>query len=199
MPIEWIGFLLFTASIVGTPGPSNMVLMAAGARFGFVQSRPFLAGVILGKQFIIWPIGLGLLTILSPDGVVFQALRWASIAYILWLAWKVSLARISPAEPGEAAPGFMHGLVVHPLNPKAWALILGVFTNFVGADAQPLAATFGVALGIIAVQCVLQPLWMLAGVQIAKFLAGTPGEAWLMRAMAVLMVGSVLYVLLKGV
>ncbi len=198
MSIAWIGFLAFAASIVGTPGPANMVVMAAGARFGARRSLPFLAGVILGKQFIIWPIGLGVLTVLDPQSTVFQVLRWASIAYILWLAWKICGVRIKRADAGETAPWFISGLVVHPLNPKAWALIVSTFTNFVGADASPLLATSGVAAGILLVQLIFQPLWMLAGVQIARFLAGTAGEVWLMRFMAALMVVSVFFVLWKG-
>jgi hypothetical protein len=54
-------FLIFAASQVGTPGPANMALMATGARFGFKAALPFVAGVALGKQLIIWPIGFGLI------------------------------------------------------------------------------------------------------------------------------------------
>lgn len=199
MPIEWIGFLAFAASMVGTPGPANMVVMASGARFGAASSMPFLSGVILGKQLIIWPIGLGLLTILDPAGPIFQALKWISIAYILWLAWKIAGARISPAEAGQAAPRFVEGLIVHPLNPKAWAMIIGGFTNFVDPGAGAFAATLAISIGLFAVQCVFQPMWMLIGVQIAKFMAGTVREVLLMRFMAGLMVASVAYVLWKGV
>ncbi|MEO1789473.1 MAG: LysE family translocator, partial [Pseudomonadota bacterium] len=53
-------FLVFAASQVGTPGPANMALLATGARYGFVQALPFVAGVILGKQLLIWPMGPGL-------------------------------------------------------------------------------------------------------------------------------------------
>ncbi len=198
MPIEWIGFLAFAASMVGTPGPANMVVMASGARFGAKASLPFLSGVIFGKQLIIWPLGLGLLSVLDPEGPIFLGLKWASVAYILFLAWKIAGARIKKAEPGATAPSFVQGLIVHPLNPKAWAMIIGGFTNFVHAGASPFMGTLAVAIGLLATQWVLQPLWMLAGSQIAALVAGTPKEAWLMRALAVLMVASVLYVLFKG-
>jgi threonine/homoserine/homoserine lactone efflux protein len=198
MPIEWIGFLVFAASMIGTPGPANMVVMASGARYGARASLPFLGGVILGKQLIIWPLGLGLLTTLDPEGPVFLALKWASVAYILWLAWQIAGTRIVAAEAGTSPPRFAQGLIVHPLNPKAWAMVIGGFTNFVHAGASALMATLSIALALIFVQTIIQPLWMLAGVQIAKFVTGTPREPMLMRAMAILMVGSVLYVLLKG-
>lgn len=198
MPIELIGFLAFSASMIGTPGPANMLVMASGARFGASASLPFLSGVILGKQLIIWPLGFGLLGVLDPEGSVFLALKWASVAYILWLAWKIAATRIQEKEAGAQPPRFVEGLIVHPLNPKAWAMIVGAFTNFVDQDVTPLMGTVAVALGLLLVQSVLQPLWMLAGTQIARLFAGTPREAWLMRALAFLMVASVIYVLLKG-
>ena len=198
MPIEWFGFLVFAASMVGTPGPANMVVMASGARFGAKASLPFLSGVIFGKQLIIWPLGLGLLSILDPNGSVFLVLKWASVAYILWLAWKIAGTRIKAAQAGAQPPRFVEGLIVHPLNPKAWAMIIGGFTNFVDQSASAVMGTLAVAIGFLVTQWVLQPMWMLLGSQIASLVAGTPREAWLMRIMAILMVGSVLYVLLKG-
>ena len=48
-------------SQVATPGPANMAMMATGARFGFKAALPFVVGVILGKQLIIWPIGYGIM------------------------------------------------------------------------------------------------------------------------------------------
>lgn len=198
MPIEVFGMALFAASMIGTPGPANMVVMASGARFGFRASIPFLAGTILGKQFIIWPIGLGLMSVLSQESVVFQILRWASVAYILWLAWRIAGTRIAAAEAGAVAPRFAEGLVVHPLNPKAWAMVIGAFTNFTDATAPALAITAVSALLFLSIQAVLQSLWTFAGAELSRLVGGTSREAWLMRFLAVLMVGSVIYVILKG-
>ena len=198
MPIELIGFVLFAASMIGTPGPANMVVMASGARFGARASLPFLFGVILGKQFIIWPLGLGVLSALGPDSAVFQVLKWASIAYILYLAWVISRGRIVEGNVDAGPPGFLNGLIVHPLNPKAWAMIIGVLTNFVDPQAPALVVTAAVAAGFLCVQLVLQPLWMLAGVKIAEVVAGTNSEVWMMRGLAAAMIVSVVYVLLKG-
>lgn len=198
MPVELVGMTLFAASMIGTPGPANMVVMASGARFGFVASIPFLAGTILGKQFIIWPLGLGLLNVLSPEGVAYQALRWASVAYIIWLACRIAGTRIAAGPAGAAAPRFAQGLIVHPLNPKAWAMIVGVLTNFTDPASPALLVTAICALVFLALQVVLQSLWTLAGAGIARAIGGSEKEVWLMRALAVLMVASVGYVLLKG-
>lgn len=110
---------LFAASQVGTPGPANMALLATGARFGLLRSLPFVAGVVAGKQLIIWPIGFGLMELAQSAPLVFTALKYISAAYICWLAWRVANMRLAPGAAEARAPGFAAGLVVHPLNPKA--------------------------------------------------------------------------------
>ncbi|WP_050930415.1 LysE family translocator [Aestuariivita boseongensis] len=198
MSIALPSLFVFAASQVGTPGPANMALMATGARFGFRAALPFVLGVALGKQLIIWPIGFGLMGLAQSYPGVFVALKWASAAYIIWLAWRVANLRLS-ANQGEAdAPGFFAGLIVHPLNPKAWAMIVAAFTGFVGADIPTLQATVTVAAVLLSCQLILHPIWTLAGDRIARTVAGRPEEQYLMWTLAALTVVSVLYVLIGG-
>ncbi len=189
-------FAVFAASQVGTPGPANMALLATGARFGFVAALPFVAGVALGKQLIIWPIGFGLMSLADTVPWLFVALKWISAAYICWLAWKVANLRLSP-ESGvtEQPPGFIAGLWVHPLNPKAWAMIVTGFTSFVSADTPPLQATATIAICLLATQAIFHPIWTYGGDRIAQLVAGKPAERYLMRTLAALTVASVLVVL----
>ncbi|MEL6551449.1 MAG: LysE family translocator [Pseudomonadota bacterium] len=185
----------FAASQVGTPGPANMALLATGARFGLARSLPFVAGVVAGKQLIIWPLGFGLLELASTAPVVFAALKWMSAAYICWLAWRVANMRLVPGEVEARAPGFMAGLIVHPLNPKAWAMITTAFTSFIPGGTDPFIATATVALALGLCQIALHPLWTGAGHLIARKLQGAPSEKYLFWALAALTVASVAYAL----
>ena len=198
MSVAVTSFLVFGASQVGTPGPANMALLATGARFGFRAALPFVGGVVLGKQLVIWPVGFGLMELAARAPFVFDALKWASAAYICWLAWKVANLRLGPAEANTAPPGFLAGLVVHPLNPKAWAMIVAGFTNFVGNGTPALQATATIAMCLLFLQIILHPIWTLGGDRIARTVAGTPAEPYLMRALAALTVASVLFVLFGG-
>ena len=196
MGVEVIGFLIFAASMVGTPGPANMVLLSAGARFGLLRSSPFVAGVVLGKQLIIWPIGFGLLELAGRVPLLFDVLKWASVAYIFWLAWRIAGSRISGAKQ-TVVPGFFSGLIVHPLNPKAWAMVAVGFTSFVSEGTPAFEATLTIALSLMAVQIALHPLWTLGGQAIASRMAGQRSERYLMWVLATLTVASVLLVLMK--
>jgi len=191
-------FAIFAASQVGTPGPANMALLATGARYGFRAALPFVAGVALGKQLIIWPVGLGLMELADSAPWIFEILKWASAGYIIWLAWKVANIRLSPTEQSSGAPGFAAGLIVHPLNPKAWAMIVTGFTSFVTPGTNPFIATATIAGILLAAQVLLHPIWALAGDRIARTLAGTTVEPYLMYTLAALTVASVLFVLFGG-
>ncbi|WP_372992786.1 LysE family translocator [Sulfitobacter sp.] len=198
MSIALTSFVVFAASQIGTPGPANMALMATGARFGFRAALPFVAGVALGKQLIIWPIGFGLMQLAERAPLLFTLLKFASAAYIIWLAWKVANLRLGQGKQADNAPGFMAGLIVHPLNPKAWAMIVGSFTAFVVPGTPTLTATATVAAVLLSCQIMLHPLWTLAGAGIAKTVAGTIWEKYLMWTLAALTVASVLFVLFGG-
>ena len=63
MSVSALSFAVFAASQVGTPGPANMALLATGAAHGLRRALPFVGGVVLGKQLIIWPIGFGLMAV----------------------------------------------------------------------------------------------------------------------------------------
>ncbi|MEP3638923.1 MAG: LysE family transporter [Paracoccaceae bacterium] len=188
---------LFAVSQIGTPGPANMALMATGARYGLRQTLPFVGGVILGKQLIIWPIGFGLMNLAATNPLIFQTFKYASATYIIWLAWRVSNLRLTVDQDAKA-PGFRAGFIVHPLNPKAWAIIVGGFTNFVEPGTSSLYATSTIAAVLLACQILLHPLWTLGGHTLAKTLAGTRWEPYLMYCLAAATVASVLFVLFGG-
>ena len=130
--------------------------------------------------------------------MVFQALKWVSVAYILYLAYRVAGMRLSVGETDGTPPGFFAGLIVHPLNPKAWGMITTGFTTFVSTGTSPLQATATIAMCLLGVQIVLHPIWTFAGQTIAAGVAGRPGERYLMWTLAVLTVVSVMYALSGG-
>ncbi|MBJ3762852.1 LysE family translocator [Maribius pontilimi] len=193
MSVSALSFAVFAASQVGTPGPANMALLATGAAHGLRRALPFVGGVVLGKQLIIWPIGFGLMGVAAQVPWLFAALKWASAAYICWLAWRVAGMKLQPGDAAGDAPGFAAGLAVHPLNPKAWAMIATGFTSFTAPGTPLLQATATVAVILLAMQLLLHPVWAGAGQLIARTVAGTRAERTLMVTLALLTVASVFY------
>ena len=72
-------FLLVAFSQIVTPGPANMIMLATGAKYGFRNAIPFVFGVIVGKQIIIWPIGFGLLLLNKEHPYIFIFCGWLGV------------------------------------------------------------------------------------------------------------------------
>ena len=188
MVLSLFHFLLFAFSQVATPGPANMIMLATGAKYGFRKALPFVFGVIVGKQIIIWPIGFGLLLLNKDYPYIFIFFKYISAGYILWLAWRIANMRISTKTSNKTAPNFFSGLIVHPINPKAWALITTGFTNFVDPISPVFYSTATVAVCLFGVQVVCHPIWTLFGERIAILVSGTVYERYMMLIFATLTV-----------
>lgn len=192
-----VGLFLFAVSMVATPGPANMILLNAGSQFGFKKAIPFVFGIILSKQLIIWPIGFGILTFfeLFPNFVNF--IKFLSCTYIIWLAWKLSNFKINDNKELEKPPSFFHGLPVHPTNPKAWAMVSVGFSNYTNPNESLLISTLILATIFIIIQFIFHNLWCFFGVQLKKIFQNTKYEIWLMRFLSLLMLGSLVLLFLK--
>ena len=192
-----LSLLLFAISMVATPGPANMILLSAGSQFGFKKSVPFVIGIILSKQIIIWPIGLGILTFFELFPSFINIIKVISCTYIIWLAWKLSRFKVSEDQKLTDAPSFFHGLPVHPTNPKAWAMISVSFSNYTNPNESLISSTIVVAIIFIFVQLFFHNLWCFFGEQLKKKFQNTYYEIWLMRFLSLLMLSSLILLFYK--
>ena len=193
-----LSFTLFALSQVGTPGPANMVLLSTGAKYGLKKAIPFVVGVIFGKQLIIWPIGFGLIGVISNMPMVFAFLKILSAAYILWLSYKIANLRLDIKDLSGTPPGFFAGLMVHPLNPKAWGMVITGYTSFISNEMSILSAILTISIILLFTQIVLHPLWCWGGQRLALLVKGKTHERYLMWILASLTLISVFYALSQG-
>lgn len=152
MPLDLLlalGIFAFVASI--TPGPNNLMLLASGMNFGFARTIPHMLGVGFGFVFMILCIGFGIGQLFAAFPVLYTVLKVLSVAYMLWLAWKIANAGpIKAAETGGAVNpmGFWAAAAFQWVNPKAWAMALAAVANFTMPSAYLvsvgiMAAVFG--------------------------------------------------------
>jgi len=195
--IDFAAFLLFVVFMVGTPGPANMLLMTSGANFGFWRSLPFVAGVALGKLLLNILLALGLWELLSYDFRILVALKVVCVAYLAWLALRMSGFLMAGRELRQPE-SFWKGLAVHPLNPKAWAMLVFAYAQFTDS-AQPLIPQAVIlSLTFLAVQVVFHSLWCAGGAMVVAAVGGRPAERWLMRGLSILTVLIVIWAVALG-
>ena len=68
---------IFIVLMVSTPGPANLLIMAAGAQQGFWPCVPFNMGLIVGKLLLNLAMALGLTVLVQqhPTAVSYTHLR----------------------------------------------------------------------------------------------------------------------------
>lgn len=136
-----------------TPGPNMMFAvacgLAGGPRAGIAAGLGAAAGIVC--HTILASAGLSALLAASP--ALYDALRWAGAAYLLWLAvaaWRAGDAlegRLGRDRPGRA---FRRALLTSLLNPKLAFFMIAFLPQFVDPASGPAWAQFLVLGAILA-------------------------------------------------
>lgn len=159
----------FALVTVITPGPNNLMLMASGANFGIRPSVPHMLGIGIGFPAMVLLVGLGAMQVFDLWPPLLVILKVASVAYMLWLAWKIAHA----AAPGEgrsaARPlSFLQAAAFQWVNPKAWSMALGAITLY-AADRQ-LSAVLWVAGTYVVMSVISTTAWTAMGKGLRRML-----------------------------
>lgn len=154
--------LLFSATVlplVCTPGP-DMLFVASQAITG--SSRAGLratAGVLLGYSVHSALVALGLAAVVAASPLLFEAIRWTGIAYLVFLASKLirsafssgAIAVTAQAARSQLRKGFLTAL----LNPKGMMIYVAILPQFMDhtgnatMQAAVLALTFVFWCGVV--------------------------------------------------
>jgi threonine/homoserine/homoserine lactone efflux protein len=182
----------FVSSI--TPGPNNLMLMASGANFGFRRTVPHMLGVGIGFTVMVLLVGAGLMQVFDRWPVAHDALKAVSVAYLLWLAWKIARA----GEPGQGKSGatpitFLQAAAFQWVNPKAWFMALTAITAY--APDRSLWAVGVVAVVFGAINLPTVSTWTLLGQEIKRVLTNQRRLTLFNWTMAGLLVASLVPVL----
>jgi threonine/homoserine/homoserine lactone efflux protein len=194
---------LFTALVafalvtVITPGPNNLMLMASGANFGFRRTVPHMMGIGLGFPSMVFLVGIGVMQLFDRWPGSYTILKVLSVAYLLYLAWKIANAAPPKDATAEGRPlTFLQAAAFQWVNPKAWSMALSAITLY--AASRDLAAVLWVAGVYVAASVVSTTSWTVLGQQLRRLLA-TPARLRVFNwTMAVLLVATLIPVLWPG-
>jgi len=198
MDLTWLASAgAFAVSMSATPGPNNAMLTASGATWGFRRTVPHMLGITLGFPAMVVIVALGAGEAFRAQPWLHEALRWIGAAYLLWLAWCIAMARPDAAadEAGGRPFSLMQAGLFQWVNPKAWAVALGAVVTFT-SQAGLLVEAAVLALIFLAVTPPVAMFWTLVGVGAARVLRTRSARRWFNRAMAALLVASLVPTLL---
>ena len=161
----------FVSSI--TPGPNNLMLMSSGIRFGLARSWPHLLGISLGFVVMVIGVGAGLAQVFVALPQAQSVLKLISVAYLLYLAWKIAMAEPHLDAPDSSATRpmtFLQAALFQWVNPKAWTMALTAVTVYLPPPGG-LPALLGVAALFGLVNLPSCGVWAVLGVSMRRLLA----------------------------
>ena len=188
---------LYCAVCSVTPGPNNLMLLSSGMRFGTRRTLPHMFGISIGAAILTMLCGLGLAQLFAQWPLLQTLLKWAGMAYLLWLAWGITRSSAPDAETsqGQGQPlGFWGAAAFQWINPKAWLMSIGLISAYL--PPQPsmlLVAAASILLGIVNFPCI--SVWALAGQSLRTWLQNPRALHLFNWTMAALLVVSMVPVL----
>jgi threonine/homoserine/homoserine lactone efflux protein len=139
-----LAFWVTTLIVVASPGTGVAFTLAAGLSRGARASLVAAFGCTLGIAPHVAAAMLGLAAVLHASAVAFAAVKYAGVAYLLFMAWNA--LREGGSLSVDAAPSrrsdlrvVVDAVAVNLLNPKLSIFFVAFLPQFVGAEeAHPL-------------------------------------------------------------
>jgi threonine/homoserine/homoserine lactone efflux protein len=171
--------------LVLTPGPNLMYLISRTLCQGRTAGIVSLAGTTSGLLFYAVAAAFGLTAVFVAVPLLFDVVRLAGAAYLLWLAWDAIRPRGSGGlfarrDLPPVAPGVLYrtGVLTSILNPKVALFYLALFPQFVDpARGSVLLQSLSLAAVQIVIAAAGDLLFVLAAARVARWLATRP--AWI--------------------
>jgi threonine/homoserine/homoserine lactone efflux protein len=168
-----VAFVLFAVVAAVTPGPSNVMLTAAGAASGVLKGLPCLFGVTTGMGLMLFVVPLGLGSLVLGHPLALTGLKWGGAAFLLWLAWKIATSA-GPEVTGERRPvGFVEAAVFQWVNPKSWLVSVSAAGTYLSAESGGAVVQSALLGGLFFLAALPSCfLWLAFGAAVQRFLHG---------------------------
>ena len=163
---------IFIVLMVSTPGPANLLIMTAGAQQGFWPCVPFNMGLIVGKLLLNLAMALGLTVLVQQHPTVAKVFALVSAVYMSWLALQGWNAHLKAAQQ-DTRLSFRQGLIVHPLSPKTWVMVVLAFSELLPPTPSLAEQYVLIPLSFALAQLVFHSCWCLAGVLLKQALGAS--------------------------
>jgi len=151
---------LFAASalaLVAVPGPNHIYIVTRSIDQGSRAGLASALGVETGTLVHVAGAAAGLSAALASSATAFSVVKYAGVAYLLYLAVRALTAHDEPPGDAEAEPlptsgarVFIEGLLVNLLNPKVALFFLAFLPQFVDPHAGAAWTQILVLGGILA-------------------------------------------------
>lgn len=199
MELSLLTFALLALVVVMTPGPTVLLALSNGSRFGIAVAGYGIAGAAISDAVLIAAAGLGLGAILAASALWFSVVKWIGVAYLVWLGVQMmrSSGQLGPVANSSQTNRsgtfrnntavFRKSFLVAVTNPKGYLFFTAFLPQFLIQTEPMFQQYMTLALIFIAVDVVVMATYAGLGAKAVQFLNNL-GTLWIDRVCGSLLV-----------
>ena len=182
-------FAVVALVAIATPGPTVLLALANGSRYGVRRALPGMFGAVLSDFVLVGAVALGLGALLAASEFWFSVLKWAGAAYLAWLGVRMLRSQGGFEVPagGAGAPGaatarsiFTKSFLVAVTNPKGYLFCSALLPQFIDPAAAQAPQYAAIAVVFASLDCLVMFAYALTGARAVRLLKASATK-WLDR------------------
>jgi len=135
-PAQLLIFIPAALALNLTPGSDMLFCLGQGLKSGPRAGLAASAGIATGSVLHTLLAAFGLAALLAAYPLAFEIVRWAGVAYLVWLGIQSFRSRGAPLTAGPVVAGgawraWRDGTIVNLFNPKVAIFVLAFIPQFV--------------------------------------------------------------------
>ncbi len=187
-------FALVAAVAIATPGPTVLLALANGSRFGVRRAVFGMLGAVASDIVLVVAVALGLGALLAASEVLFTIVKWIGVAYLVYLGImllrsKGKLGHIDTDDVrGSRRSVFMKSFLVAVTNPKGYLFVGALLPQFIHTSQPQVPQYVVIGLVFVAIDFTIMFAYAALGSQAVRLLRRS-GAVWLDRVCGVILLG----------
>jgi threonine/homoserine/homoserine lactone efflux protein len=187
--VTFLAFAIVSFIGIATPGPTVLLALTNGSRFGVRRACFGMMGAMLSDFVLIGAVGLGLDALLAASQFWLSAVKWIGVGYLAYLGLLLlhsegtvsqSPQAQSAGESGAARSVFLKCFLVAVTNPKGYLFFSAFLPQFVAPSAPQAAQYLILALIFTSIDFLVMFGYAMLGARAIRVLKRS-GALWLDR------------------
>lgn len=183
----WLTFFAACWAISISPGSGAISAMSAGLRYGFTRGYWNNIGLIGGILFQLIIVSVGLGALLAASEIAFNFVKWAGVAYLLYLGLRQIRSHALPVQTTDEHGGgsiralLTHGFLVNASNPKGTVFLLAIVPQFINPALPQLQQYAIIGATLAFTDIIVMGLYTLLAARLLRVLRSPSHIDWMNR------------------
>ena len=172
--MDYLLFILISASIIIIPGPNVLAVVSTSISHGKVRGLQTVAGTSTAMIIQLSIAALATSWVISSLAIGFTILKWAGVAYLLYLGITHLLSAVANNQPKHlsASGSFSRGFWVSLTNPKTIIFFSAFLPQFVSTSRSYLSQIAVLSSIFLILAMVLDSGYALAAARLSNIFRG---------------------------